>query len=93
MLAVNGPAQKLTLTGSPVVVTLTSPASGLFRQLTVYLVQDATGARLVTWPGSVRWGTVGVPTLSVVAAKTDVVRLTTVDGGVTWLAVSGGLGF
>lgn len=88
----NGSVQKLTLTGN-CVITLTAPAAGAFRQLLLYLVQDGSGLRLATWPGAVGWGAVGVPTLSIGANKTDVVRLTTINGGTNWLAQSVGLGF
>jgi hypothetical protein len=35
------------------------------------LVQDATGTRTITWPGTFKWGDDGAPTLTVTGAKTD----------------------
>lgn len=45
------------------------PAGSL---VTVVLVQDATGARTVTWPASVKWSAGVAPTLTVTANKRDV---------------------
>lgn len=36
--------------------------------------QDATGSRLLTWPAAFDWGTVGAPTLTTTANKSDVYR-------------------
>lgn len=52
--------------------------------LTLVLVQDATGSRLVTWPAGVLWAGGTVPTLSTAAGAIDVLTLFTPDGGATW---------
>lgn len=89
---VNGNVQKLTLTGN-CTLTLTSPASGAYRSLMIYVFQDAVGSRTITWPASVKWGTAGVPVLSTAATKMDKILLDTVDGGVTWYGSAGPGGF
>lgn len=88
----SGNVQKLTLTGN-CTITLTSPASGAFRSLLLYVFQDATGTRTITWPGSVKWGTAGAPTLSTAASKMDKILLDTVDGGTTWYGSAGPGGY
>jgi len=88
----NGNVQKITLTAS-CTITLTSPASGAFRSLLLYVFQDGTGSRTITWPGSVKWGTAGAPVLSTAAGKMDKVLLDTVDGGTTWYGAAGPGGY
>lgn len=88
----NGNVQKLTLTGN-CTVTLTSPASGAMRSLTLLIFQDATGSRTITWPGTVKWGNAGAPTLTTTASKMDMVSLFTVDGGTNWYGSLGPKGF
>jgi hypothetical protein len=88
----NGNVQKVTLTGN-CTLTLTSPATGAYRSMLLYLFQDGTGSRTVTWPASVKWGTAGAPTLSTAASKMDKILLDTVDGGTTWYGAAGPGGF
>lgn len=88
----NGNVQKLTLTGN-CTITLTSPASGAYRSLLLYVFQDGVGSRTITWPGSVSWGTAGAPTLSTAVTKMDKILLDTVDGGTTWYGSAGPGGF
>jgi len=64
--------------------TITFPAAAAGRSLTVKLTQDATGARLVTWPASVKWPQAVVPVLSTTAGKTDVLTFVCIDGS-SWL--------
>ncbi len=89
----NGNVQKLTLTAAPCTITLTNPASGAMRSLTLLVFQDATGARTITWPASVKWGNAGAPTLTTTASKMDMISLFTVDGGTTWYGALGAKGF
>ena len=88
----NGNVQKLTLTGN-CTITLTSPATGAFRSLLLYVFQDGTGSRTITWPASVKWGTAGAPVLSTAASKMDKILLDTVDGGTTWYGSAGPGGY
>jgi hypothetical protein len=88
----NGNVQKLTLTAN-CTITLTSPTTGAYRSLLIYVFQDATGSRTITWPASVKWGTAGAPTLTTTASKMDKILLDTVDGGTTWYGTTGPGGF
>lgn len=88
----NGNVQKVTLTGN-CTVTLTSPAAGVMRSLTLLVFQDGVGSRTITWPGSVKWGNAGAPILTLTAAKMDMVSLFTVDGGTNWYGALGAKGF
>lgn len=88
----NGNVQKLTLTGN-CTITLTGPATGAYRSMLLYVFQDGTGSRTITWPGSVAWGTAGAPTLSTAINKMDKILLDTVDGGTTWYGSAGPGGF
>jgi hypothetical protein len=89
---VNGNVQKLTLTGN-CTITLTGPATGAYRSMLLYVFQDATGSRTITWPGSVKWGTAGAPTLTTTASKMDKILLDTVDGGTNWYGSAGPGGY
>ncbi len=77
---------KLTLTGTPVTITLSGATSGVACGLTIYLVQDGTGSRFVTWPGSVKWPNGFPGVLSTTAGAIDIVVLESTDGGTTWFA-------
>lgn len=88
----NGNVQKLTLTAD-CTITLTSPAAGAMRSLTLLVFQDGTGSRTITWPGSVSWGDAGEPVLTLTASKMDIISLFTVDGGTTWYGALGAKGF
>lgn len=88
----NGNVQKLTLTAN-CTISLTSPAAGAMRSLTLLVFQDGTGSRTITWPGSVSWGTAGAPVLTTTVAKMDIISLFTVDGGTTWYGALGAKGF
>jgi hypothetical protein len=84
----------VTLAASPVTISFTyPPALGVYFALQIFLQQDATGSRTVVWPTSVRWGTAPTPTLSTSPFKTDIIQLTTLNGGSTWFATVIGLGF
>ncbi len=89
---VNGNVQQITLNAN-CTITLTSPGSGVYRSLLLLVFQDATGSRTITWPGSVKWGTAGAPTLSTGNGKMDKILLDTVDGGTTWYGSVGPGGY
>lgn len=61
----------------------TVTTSGVANSFTVYLKQDATGSRTVTWPSSVKWSG-GAPTLSTGANSLDIVVFESINGGTTW---------
>lgn len=43
------------------------------QRLTIRVVQDATGSRLVTWPATFAWPAATAPTLTTTANKMDIV--------------------
>jgi hypothetical protein len=51
-----------TLSVATCIYTFSNPIAG--RTYTLQVVQDGTGGRLVTWPGSVKWPSAAAPTLS-----------------------------
>ena len=60
-----------TLGATRAASTFLNPVGGQI--ITIEVIQDATGSRLLTWPSNVSWATNGTaPTLTVTAAKTDV---------------------
>lgn len=65
-----GNVQKSTLTGD-CTFTFTAPSGPA--HLTLKLVQDGTGSRLVTWPGTVKWPNGTAPVLTTTASATDLV--------------------
>jgi hypothetical protein len=69
------------------------PASTRVYSLTLFIVQDATGSRIISWPAAVKWSGGIAPTLTTGATKTDIMMLTTYDGGSTWLGFVGGLNY
>lgn len=88
----NGNVQKITLTAN-CAFTLAPPTNGAYRSLMLFVFQDATGSRTVSWPASIHWGTAGVPVLSTSAGKMDKILLDTVDGGTTWYGAAGPGGY
>lgn len=76
---------RVRLTGA-VTFTFTGATAGEADGLTLYLVQDGTGGRLVTWPASVKWPKAIVPVLSATANAIDIVVLETFNGGTSWFA-------
>jgi hypothetical protein len=92
--------QQVVLTASGPTITLTNAkvvgASGpsLAQRARILLKQDATGSRtLPTFSPALNYGTAGAPTLTVTAAKTDILELLSLDGGVTWFCTSVTKGF
>lgn len=65
-----GNKQKSTLTGN-CTFTFTAPDGPC--NLVLKLVQDGTGSRTVTWPGTVKWPAGTAPTLTTDAAGIDLV--------------------
>jgi hypothetical protein len=70
--------------------TFTFPAAASGKQFFLVLVQDATGSRTVTWPGTVKWAGGSAPTLSTAATKVDAFEFTCADG-TNWLGHTYGL--
>ena len=65
-------------------LTLAATTSGPMCTLEIYLTQDSTGSRTVTWPGSVTWPSNAEPVLSTTGGAIDRVLLETYNGGTTW---------
>ena len=65
------------------------PASGSAFGLTLILSMTGT-AYTVTWPASVKWPSGTAPILTSTNLKSDIIVLTTVDGGTVWFAMIGG---
>ena len=65
------------------------PASGTAYAMTLALTADGT-ERDVTWGSAVKWQNGDEPTLTSTNGKTDLVVLTTWDGGTTWYAAVAG---
>jgi hypothetical protein len=69
------------------------PAAGNVFTLTMFLTQDSTGARTITWPASVKWSGGAAAVLTTTPTKTDIIQLVTHDGGTTWYATVVGMNF
>lgn len=80
----------LLLTGTPVVLTFPSVGAGANFKLRV--TQDATGTRLITWPGTVKWAGGTAPTLTTTASRSDAFEFTSFDG-TNWYGHTIGLNF
>jgi hypothetical protein len=63
------------------------------QRLKLYLAQDGTGGRIVTWPANIFWNQQRKPILSVSPLYTDIVALSSIDGGVTWFGSFAGVAF
>ncbi|MFH0806715.1 MAG: hypothetical protein V1885_03270 [Candidatus Brennerbacteria bacterium] len=66
----SGNTQHVTMTGN---VTFTFSNGQPGGRYTLILKQDGTGGHTAVWPGTVRWGNTGAPTLSTAASATDYV--------------------
>lgn len=67
----SSPKQALNLTDNTT-VAFTAPTVGV-TNLTLRLVQDATGSRLVSWPVTVKWAGGVPPTLTTTASGIDII--------------------
>ncbi len=87
----NGNVFNLTLTGN-VTFTFSGATSGKACAFSVYIKQDATGGRTVTWP-TVKWAGGSAPTLTTSANAIDVLVFESLDGGTTWFGSLVGANF
>lgn len=69
------------------------PPAGRVYSVTLFLTQDATGSRTVTWPSAVKWSEATPPALTTTASKTDVITLVTFTGGISWFGFVSGVNF
>lgn len=78
----NGNFVTATLTGN-CTFTFSNPSAGA-SSFTLFLTNDGTAGRSITWPPSVRWPNATLPTRTATANKTDVYTFFTVNGGTDW---------
>ena len=64
----NGTVQKLTLTGN---ATITMPTATSGKSFIMFLKQDGTGSRTVTW-STVKWAGGTAPTITSTASRQDI---------------------
>jgi hypothetical protein len=50
-------------------------------RIVVYIVQDGTGSRTVSWPGTIVWPAGTAPTLTTTANKIDIFEFRTLNSG------------
>lgn len=79
----SGPVFSATLTGN-VTFTFTGSVAGVACTMTLYLTQDATGGRTVTWPGSVTWIGGTQPTAVTTPGALNIYTFQTLNNGTTW---------
>lgn len=88
----NGNVFNVTLTGN--VTFVFSGASAGACSFGLYLHQDGTGGRTITWPSSVKWANGGiVPTASTGASQVDVYVFETFNSGTSWYGSQVGANF
>jgi hypothetical protein len=85
-----GNVHVITLTASNTTISFTGATAGVACSISLYVRQDATGGRVITWPASVKWPMGIAPTLSTGANKIDLIALETIDGGTTWFGALAG---
>jgi hypothetical protein len=76
----DGTFQILTLTGN---CTFTFPTATAGQSFMMFLKQDATGSRTVTWPAVVKWPSSTAPTITATASKGD--KFVFTADGTNWL--------
>ncbi len=78
-------AYRLTLTDN-CTFSLAAPPAGVAVGITVDLIQDVTGGRTITWPGSsvVKWPGGASPSLSLAASAVDLLFFWTTAAGAPW---------
>jgi FtsP/CotA-like multicopper oxidase with cupredoxin domain len=80
----NGTVQIITLTGN---ATITMPTAVSGKSFIMYLRQDATGSRSVTW-STVNWAGGTAPTITGTASKQDIYSF--FSDGTSWYGVTVG---
>lgn len=89
----DGNVFNVTLNVATTTFTFTGATSGKACSFAIYLRQNATGNRAVTWPSSVRWAGGTAPTISTTASAVDIVVFESIDGGTNWYGSLVGLAF
>jgi hypothetical protein len=78
----NGTVQIITLTGN---ATITMPTATSGKSFIMYLKQDATGSRTVTW-STVKWAGGTAPTITSTASRQDIFSF--FSDGTNWYGVT-----
>lgn len=81
----NGSVQFITLSAS---ITLAFPTAVAGKSIMLFLVQDGTGGRTVTWPASVKWPASTNPVLTTTANKAD--KFVFTSDGTYWYGSNAG---
>lgn len=87
----NGNVFDVSLTGATT-LSFTGAQEGKACSFSLYLRQDGTGSRTVTWPNTVKWSG-GEPTISTGANAIDILVFESIDGGGTWFGSLVGTNF
>ncbi len=88
----SGNVVSATLTGATT-FTFTGATASTACSFALYITQDSTGGRTVTWPASVKWADGTAPTLSTTANAISIVVFETINGGTTWFGSLVGTNF
>jgi hypothetical protein len=87
-----GNVQMLVLSANTT-VTFTGATNGVACSVSLYVSQDTTGGRVVTWNNAVKWPGGIAPTLTTSASGTDLLIFETLDGGASWFGSLAGTDF
>ena len=75
-------------------LTISNPsATGKTCSFTLFLTQDGTGGRTITWPAAVKWAGGSAPVLVTTANAVNLLTFVTKNAGTTWYGMLGGAGF
>lgn len=83
----NGNFATATLTGNCTFTFTLGTVTSNVVSFTLFLTNDGTAGRTITWPASVKWPNSAVPTRTTTANKTDVYNFFTFNGGTTWYGI------
>lgn len=93
--ALAGPVAHITLNTASLTLTVgvTTVDTGHEHRLRLYLTQDGSGGRDIVWPSNIAWNQQREPILSVTPGYTDMIDLSSIDGGITWFGIFAGVAF
>jgi hypothetical protein len=81
----NGNVFSIKLNANVTTFAVTGATTGKACSFGLYLTQDTTGSRTVTWTNAnVKWAGGTAPTLSTAASAVDILVFESLDGGTTW---------
>lgn len=83
----NGNFATATLTDNCTFTFTLGTISSNVVSFTLFLTNDATPSRTITWPASVKWPGAVAPARTETANRTDVYNFFTYDGGTTWYGI------